>query len=85
MLDIRLSLVVVLESNKERQVMSDTTNTNLIEEAYSILEEGYLNKYDTNKLELALGANDLNTVFEVVQEYRLNCYREEVLSGREEF
>lgn len=57
--------------------MSNTTNTNLIEEAYSILEEGYLNKYDTTKLELALVANDLNTVFEVVQEYRLNTYREE--------
>lgn len=57
--------------------MSNTTNTNLIEEAYSILEEGYLNKYDTTKLELALVANDLNTVFEVVQGYRLNTYREE--------
>lgn len=71
--------------NKERQIMSNNQNTNLIEEANSILEEGYLNKYDTNKLELALGANDLNTVFEVVQEYRLTCYREEVLSGRDEF
>ena len=70
---------------KKGKQVSDTTNTNLIEEANSILEEGYLNKYDTNKLELALGANDLNTVFEVVQEYRLTCYREEVLSGRDEF
>jgi len=65
--------------------MSNNSNTNLIEEAYSILEEGYLNKYDTSKLELALVGNDLNTVFEVVQEYRLSCFREEVLSGRDEY
>lgn len=58
--------------------MSNNVNTNLIEEGYSILEEGYLNKYDTNKLELALAAHDLNTVFEAVQEYRLTCYREEM-------
>lgn len=58
--------------------MSNSINTNLIEEAYSILEEGYLNKYDTTRLELALVADDLNTVFEVVQEQRLNSFREEL-------
>ena len=58
--------------------MSNNVNTNLLEEASSILDEGYLNKYDTNRLELALAANDLNTVFEVVQEYRLTMYREEM-------
>jgi hypothetical protein len=58
--------------------MSHEVNTGLLEEAQSILEEGYLNKYDTNKLELALAANDLNTVFEVVQQYRLTSYYEEM-------
>ena len=57
--------------------MSHQVNTGLLEEAGAILDEGYLNKYDTNKLELALAANDLNTVFEVVQAYRLTIYQEE--------